>query len=273
MLALCKYYTSNVRLVAGLDMFASNPGFRFYCLKGSIVNAKGTYKVLTSNATIMVSCISPQTQRNLVAVLTSDYAYSEYNGKQIDTSTIETSDPYLLLCNFLKEKYINTKNPFQIEFGGDNKTVVISADEIENNIDLRATVRSMSGDIIVTGEIPLAAVLRECRLLKSFTYNTITPEYERSISIKKNRGEILKDISHYLNKTIVLVSYIQDGNLLEQYIGSTGSLEVTTRDNFTKVYRKIVPSKLKNADAFCIYLVAATVDSIAREQGRLLKKS
>ena len=273
MLAVCRYYTSNVRLVSGISVFMDKPGFRMFNISGTVLNNKGVLRVLTPVATIMVSCISPDTKRNLLAILTTDQRYREFDGKRIDTDIIVSDDINLSLCTLLKEKFSRTKNPFEIEFSGDGRSMTVTADEIEGSVQLRTTIHSVSGDLIIVGEHSLSTALCDCYTLRSFSYSSISPEFEKEVKVRKSRGEILREVSRYLSKTIVMAGFIPGGVVIEQYISSTAVLEVLTREDYSKVYKRISPVTLRNVAPFCLYLISASVDEIAREQGRCLKKS
>lgn len=272
--ALCKYYSSNVRLVAGMNNFISETNFNFYCLNGSVVNNKGNMRVTTEYATVLVNFISSESKRNLIAVLTSDPAYEKYNGGKIDTDIIKPSDTKLVLCHLLREKFVHTGNYFRVEFSADGKILAVSPEySKEGEFQYRLVVKTPTGDILLRGEESLIKMLGSCKALRGFTHSTSSPELEKDISVRKNRGEILREIAHYLNRTVVLVSFIRDGKLLEQYVSTQGILEIMTRKDYTKVYKRIPSASLRYTNPFCIYLTSSSVDEIAKEQGRLLKKN
>lgn len=272
MLSICKYYSNNTRLLAGMKVFSEKQGFSFYVLSGSMLNNKGSWKITTPVVTVMVTCFSDATKQNLVGILTTDSRYKEYDSKKIDTNDIEHSDINMLLCENLRDKYQRTRNPFHIEFGCKNSTVTVTVEEINGVCDFRSTIHSVSGEFIVTGSNALARILKKYSSLRSFCYNSVTEDFDKTVSIRRNRGEILKEISKYLNRTLIFVSSLNDGQMIEQYISNTGVLEVITRADYSKAYRRVSAVSMKKTEPFCLCFSTATIESIAKEQGRLLRK-
>ena len=84
MKVLCKYYTNNMRLAAGVASFSEEPGFRFFCIEGSLVKVKSVFKILTGSVTVLVSCISSQRKKSLIVVLTSNPEYEKYDKQVVE---------------------------------------------------------------------------------------------------------------------------------------------------------------------------------------------
>ena len=273
MKVVCQYYSNNVRLAAGVGALVDEPSFRFFCIDGNIVKNKAQFKVLSKTVTILVSYVSSETKKNLMAVLTSDPAYREKSGTYIDGDNLSRSNIYYTLATYLKGKYETSNNSFCLELGGENEVVTISAADGDNaHTVFVCNIRGVAGEVLVCGEDAIKKVLSECTDLRGFDYTIKTPECIRSVSVKKSRGEILREIARFLGRTLVLASFSEDGRMLEQYISSNGILEVCTKSDGTKSYKKISPIVLRSSAPFCVYLTTATVDDIAREQGRSLSR-
>lgn len=273
MKVLCKYYNNSARLAAGISAFSAEPSFRFFCLDGSVVKNKGQFKVATDKVTVFVSCISQKTKKNLMVLLSNDAAYKEHDGQPYELDLQAVGSINFTLCQLLLEKHAITSNPFEIDFAGNGEVATISPTKEEGKKPvLSCCLKGVGGEAITTGNEVIKAILAYRTDIKRFSYTTASEEVEKSVSVRKSRGEMLREISHYLNKTVVLVSFTGDNRLLEQYVSATSVLEVYTKQDGTRFYKKISPIVLKNTSPFCLYLTVASVDDIMREQGRSLKK-
>lgn len=272
MLLPCRFYTANARLFAGVLAFSREPGFWCCCLKGSMVVNKGVYKATTPSVTVLVNCLSLGDKKPVMAVLTTDPEYQKYDGGKIETDTIPTPSMYMSLCTLLKEKYSNTLNPFVLSFTCDGSTADVSADIIGDSICLKATLKIPTGEAILTGDSAISSYLRDARGIKSFQYTAINPAVEKEVTVRKCYGEILREIAHYLNRTLVLISQTQRHLIVEQYISAVGCAEVTTREDGVKVYKKVSASTLQDCNVLGVYTANSTVDEILREYGKALKK-
>lgn len=271
MKASCVYFTNNARLADGIVAFCKEPGFRFLCLEGTITKNKEQFTVVTNTVTVLVTFISTKNQKTMNAILTSDPRYKSLSKKIVDIEEFAHSKIHYSLCCLLAEKFKNTNNPYTIEFIGNGETVTITPAPVDVKSDFNCTLRGTSGEAMVTGTNAIKQVLASCTDVKCFEYTTITPDVEKAVSVRKSRGEIYREIAHYLNKTIALTA-ICDGQILEQYISATAVLEVYTKQDGTRYYKRISPIVMRNTQPFCIYLTTASVEDIAREQGRNLKR-
>lgn len=273
MKVLCQYYSNNVRLAAGVSALIDEPSFRFFCVDGIVTRNKTQFKVLSDTVTVLVSYVSRETKKNLVAMLTSNPAYRDKSGKFIDGDEMIKGNIYFALASYLKAKYANSNNSFCLELGGENEVVSVSAAENDTGQTVFAcTIRGVAGEVLICGEESVKQVLSQCNEMRAFEYTTRTQDCVKSVSVKKSRGEIFREISRYLGRTLVVASFADDGRMLEQYINANGILEVSTKPDGTKVYKKITPTMLSSVSPFCVYLTTATVDDIIREQGRSLSR-
>lgn len=277
MKVFCKYYSNNFRLAAGITGFSDSPSFRFFCLEGTIVRNKSQFTVITECVTVLVSCISRERKKNLMVVLTSNPKYRGYDGNPIETDDIETSSIYFPLALLLREKYMLSHNPFTLEFSSSDGRVFLSmlgenGDTSEHG-SLSCRISGTAGEVILMGDEATQPVLDKCKEMKAFEFTCVTPDVEKTISVKRSRGEILREIAHYLSKTLVLVSFLSEGQLLEQYISPTTILQCQTKTDGSRFFKKISPSVLKASQPFCVYATSTTIEDICREQGKNLKRN
>lgn len=277
MVTLCRYYTNNLRLAAGISSFSEEGRFRFFCMDGSITKVKSQFKVTTPTVTVYVTCVSRETNKTLAVVLTSNKKYKNFDNKPINLSDIETSEIHFTLCHLLAEKCSMSGNPFTLEFAGDGEVLQVSGvpvkkltgDKKNYEVSLQCNMRGPTGEVLLTGDEILRDLLNRPLSTKCFEYSLITQEYEKNIAVRKSRGEILREISHYLGRTVVLVSSDANGQIVEQYISPTSVLEVYTNVEGATFCKKISPVILKKTKPFCIYLTSASTVNIAKEQSRV----
>lgn len=271
---ICNYYTNNARLANEIAEYIHEPGFRLYCLQGSVIVDRNKVKIVSKCATALISFI-PEGSRNVtVILLTSDYKHVEFAGREVEVSQFYTKETYYTLCTFLMSKYCTTSNVFTIEFGHPQGTAVISPIKDNGNKDalMSCTILSQVGNILVSNEEAIKAILEESSGPKAFSFTSTSTDLEKTVSVKKSYGEIYREVAKYLNKTVVLVSSTEKFGLLEQYISSIGFLECTTNSKGQRVYKKVPASSLIKTCPMCIQLISTTIDEVAREQGRLLRR-
>lgn len=266
---LCKYYSNQARLANSVLYMSAQPSFRYFCVSGMLVKNKKEFQVLTPTVTLVLACVLPNTGKNSMMLLTSDPTLREQDGKVVDTATIDHDPIFYNLCVLLQEKYKNNHSAVTIEFKGEHMSVVVSISEVDDGA-LQCTVRGADGSIVVHGQRNIRDMLRQCHLFHSFRYMTETAECQREVTVRKSRAEILKEVSRYLNRTLVIVSFQQDGSMLEQYISVSGMLEVITREDGARSYRKATGSRLRDANSFCLYQSTSRIEDIMREQGSAL---
>lgn len=277
---LCKYYSNQARLANSVEYLSNQPSFRFFCVSGMIVKNKKTFDVVTDTVTLVVACVLPGTGKNSMMLLTSDPALRDKDGEPVDMLKIEYDPIYYNLCVLLQEKFKASNNPVTIEFRGDKHVTAVTISE-ETKGELQCNVRGSEGDMVVNGVANIRATLGHCISLHSLKYAVSTPESQRIVTVScaaprrkedplRGRTDLLREIAKYLNRTLVLVAFTPEGDMLEQYVGSNALLEVVTKQDGTKIYKKVTSAKLRNADSFCVYQTVSTVNDILLEQGKAL---
>lgn len=269
MILPCKYYSNQARLANSLRFLSDQPSFRFFCVRGLITRTRKEFKVLTDSVTVVVSCVMQETGKASMMLITSDDKLANRNGQDVNTEDIEKDGVYYNLCMLLQEKYKASGNPVIITLTHSEGTITITISE-ETEGQLRCVLATESGELALEGEDILKQFLRDCSGIRSFQYTTNTEEFKRNVAISRGHTEILKEIARYLNRTVVFVSFLSNGEMVEQYVGSSSALEVITRANGTRIYKKIAGTKIRELSPFCVYQSTARVDDILREQGRAL---
>lgn len=268
----CKYYNNQARLANALQYLSDLPSFRFFCINGLVTRSKKEFKVLSDSVTVAVACVLPETGKANMVLVTSDSTLESKNGQVVDTDTLRKDGLYYNLCMLLREKFAASGNRVSIQLTSGEDLLTLKVGE-ETEGELECLVHKKDGEVAVCGDFAIKSVLDSCDGINSFSYVTNTPEFHREVSVSEGRGEILKEISRYLNRTLVFVSFTSADELLEQYIGQTSALEIITRSNGSKVYKRVLGSKLRDTEPFCVYQSTMRVEDVAREQGRILQNS
>lgn len=266
---LCKYYSNSARLVNSMQYMSTQPSFRFFCVSGMVIKNKRNFKILTDKVTLVVACVMPGTGKNSMMVLTTDTALKESDNTYLDMSTLEYDPIFYNLCLLLQEKHKASKNPVTVEFSGKQMVVVVSINGTTEG-ELQCCVHGPSGDLVIHGSQNVRDMLSQCSSISSFRYAIETPESHREIAVKRGRTELFKEIARYLNRTLVLVAFLPNGDMLEQYISSSSLLEIVVKGNGMRIYKRVTGDKLQAVDAFCVYQSTAEIEDIIKEQGEAL---
>lgn len=272
MILQCRYYSNQARLANSLQFLSDQPSFRFFCVNGLVTRTRKEFKVISDTVTVVASCVMPETGKASMMLITSDPVLASKDGQEVDTETVRQDGVNYNLCQLLKEKHAIAFNPMCIVFDSDGGDVIVSIGG-EEDTELTCMVKTSEGEIGISGDDLLRSVLHDCTVIQSFTYTTATADFKRNVSISEGSTEILKEIARYLNRTLVFVSFMPGNELLEQYVSSVAALEVITRSNGVRVYKKVAGSKLRPASPFCVYQSTARIDDIMREQGRALDQA
>lgn len=265
----CKYFANPVRLANGIEVFAKELDFRFYCIDGSILRDKNRFKLVTSTVSVCVAYISEKTHKDLMVLLTNDMKYKSYDNKTIDTEIITSDGIFNLLFKFLCDKYKVTKNIFLIEFKTEDALISLSIDSDTNPI---CCVKGANGNVQVTGEQAIKETLFNCKSICRFEYNIDSPDLNKNVKVSRSLGEIYREIAHYLHKTLILVSFLDDGRMIEQYISSNGMLEIYSKPDGTHFYKRVSANQVYSSLPSCIALTTSSVEDVLKEQKQFLRK-
>lgn len=269
MILPCKFYSNQARLSNALRFLSDQPSFRFFCVNGLITRTRKEFRVLTDSVTVVVSCVMPGTGKASTMLVTSDTSLSNMDGKDVDTDTIPQDNVYYNLCALLQEKYSVSNNDVSVTFTHPDGIVTVSINEGTEG-SIRCIMQATEGELVAEGDDVIRQFLGQVTGIASFSYNTTTDDFRRKVSISDGYTEIMKEISRYLNRTLVFVAFLAGNEMMEQYVGFSSALEIITRANGVRVYKKVAGSKLRELKPFCVYQSTARVDDIIREQGRAL---
>lgn len=265
MYVLCKYYTSPTRLIAGMKNFSTLKNFHFHALDGILVWNKGTFKISSPKVTALMMGKSPSTGKTMMAVVTNDAAYAEHDGKPVALDLFHCEVPLFSLCNMLREKYSTTDNYFELHLQGEGKVVKLSMDEDMPGM-FKCIVCTSSGDCIVTGDDNLRKVLSDCAVITSFHYRATGPDVEKEVIIRRGYGEILKEISRYLNRTLILTSLSEDDVLSDVCASPHSIMEISYSGDGEVTGRRLAPCDVKYSKVLCISFTTQGIEDLSRSR-------
>lgn len=168
---------------------------------------------------------------------------------------------YHQLTALLKAKYDMSKNPFSLECASDGCTLLISAG-VENE-ELGYTVKSPTGDAFVPASNPISDLTAGCKSIRSFSFKMTNETCEKDISVRRGQVEILREIAHYLNRTLVFCQ-LDAGGTVRRMMCLSSSACCEQREGRGKVVRffKVPFNRLNPAMANTIYAIDTTVESL-----------
>lgn len=273
--AFCLYYPGNVRLVAGVRYFSEQPAFRVFCIDGAIQQSRGNIKVNSATATLIVSCVMDKNGCVQFYLMSSDPKYKDSHNKIIDVDVPGVGNAFVTLLSFLRERYEHTGNTFQLTFSGDKGTVLVETVKDDNNeCILSATITGTDGEVMTLDPKIIKQTVASCSAIKSFCYDTVMADCEKSVSVRRGYSEIYREISRYLNKTLCLVSLDKTGtSLVEQYISISSAVEMTTKKDGKRHYRRLQFPFPAGDSPFGAYLVSNSVEDIIREHNNSTRRN
>lgn len=117
---------------------------------------------------------------------------------------------YQQLVQMCKAKFAVSKNQFVMECASDGCTLSISSNTDES---ISYVVKSPVGDAFMSDDSSTADLIAGCKSIKSFSFRMVTEQCEKDVCVKRGQVEIFREISHYLNRTLVLTSLADDSTI------------------------------------------------------------
>lgn len=154
-------------------------------------------------------------------LFTNNTLYKAFNKKIIEYTPSNVESMYSQISKLLLAKYENSKNAFIFECNGEGVTVSLSIEEGESVY----TLKTPSGNIIVDGSEKSKDLFNKCESMKLFSSFVITEDSDREVTVRRGQIEILRQISSYLNKMLVVYLHGQSGVEKEYYVLPAGCYE------------------------------------------------
>lgn len=273
-------YDNKVRLACAMDKLKSEAnGFRFICVQGNFKIAHGHFVAVGDTIIAVVTMVTAAKETDMAILYYGDCSELDGN-KEVALEDL----PKVNICQYLAEqvmfKYENTKNPFSLLLTfKDGKEAVLSAGygEEDSAVQIQVMSKDTSGKVeYVTSNTGLIAdQLSQAINIIEFRYTVKAGDSgSKSVSVKRSRIELYREIARYLNRTVALVSYLEQQSMLTiQYISATECLELSMHAFGMQVYRRKPLVRLSSTlEPRWVFLSSAAVNEIARGQGKVLAK-
>lgn len=273
-------YDNKVRLACAMDKLKNEAnGFRFICVQGNFKIAHGHFVAVGETIIAVVTMVTAAKETDMAILYYGDCA--ELQGKK----EVALSDlPKVNICGHLAEqvatKYENTRNPFSMLLTlKDGREIMLSAGygEDDGGVQIQIMSKDVKGKVeCVTSNVSLIKEqLAQAADIVEFRYTVKAGDSgSKSVSVKRSRIELYREIARYLNRTVALVSYMEHQSMLViQYISATECLELSMHAFGMQVYKRKPLVRLSSTlEPRWVFLSSAAVSEIARGQGKVLAK-
>lgn len=261
MKALCKHYSGNTRLLAGMKSVQSDPKCMVFCIEGVVHQARNTMKINSSFATFLALPESGNT-----TLYTSNPAYLGKGDKTVEIELPGAGGVYQTLATLLRERYKTTGSYFELTLAGKKANVVLAPAKGEDGeAILTATVQGVSGEVLVLSEDAMASVVTNSRSIKSFEYEVSNQYFDKRVSVRRGYSEIMREVARYINKTLCFVGFNEADAVVEQYVSISAAGEIVMPPNSQWYYRKLTYPVVLLKDPFSLRVVSNTVDEILND--------
>ena len=172
----------------------------------------------------------------------------------------EADSAYLQLVQLCVDKFNNSKNPFEFEFKTDNGSLIVHKSQGDN---ILYTLRTSQGVLSYVDTFVPRSIFSGCTGIVGFKYTVVTDSAEKEVLVRKGQIEIMREIAHYVNKTLVFYTWNDTGILREYAIAANGCCEMIKADG-KRVLRKVQPTKIKLAQEASVFALDTSMDSIMK---------
>ena len=205
MKALCQYTSNPVRLGHILKQACSAPLAKVHPVQGSLIRDPDGVKVVGDVVELLV--FAPV--HNIPILVTNNNALASLDKQLVEYDhNLRQASFYAQLLQLCEDKHKTSGNPFTIDFSVPGCTVEVSG--VEKGTELEYTLRAPRGDLLATPDQMPHELIATCEKIKSFSYKTSTPACDRSVTVSKGQLEIMREISHYCGKSLIITK--TDGN-------------------------------------------------------------
>lgn len=295
-----KGYNNPVKMACALELLSKQEAFRYICISGSIISKNSQFTCTGKKVISLVTYVAEDKSTMMALLYHGDC--TSLKGKDIITlselpNLIEQPNVDEIIIRHIIDKYSHTGNRFKISVGFDNQCCPVLEEVVDNLsgcpvvAEIGATEQEVVSGRTITPVLTMRLIRGSETIYKTSNSDLISEflkfidtiygfEYavhsfdggSKEVTVLNSRTEILREIAKYLNKTIVLVS-LNPNDIVEQYIGASGALEVCMRAQKLRVYSWKPLQKLNPMKIFCVYLTSSSIENVAREQGRAMSKN
>lgn len=226
-------------------------------LTGSFSLMDSGVKCVTENVAVLAV---PKDGITPILVKTANSATVSKAPKEL-SSVLEKRDTlYQQLVRLCKAKFAISKNQFAMECASEGCTLSISSNSDES---ISCVVKSPVGDAFMQEGFAVANILAECKSIKSFSFKMVTEQCEKDVCVRRGQIEIFRELSHYLNRTLVLTSLTSSDEVDRILcVSNAGCCEMRVAKNTRAKFRKVPFTKtVIDSNAFA-FTIDAQIDKI-----------
>ena len=163
---------------------------------------------------------------------------------------------YAQLAMQCLSKYKTSKNPFTFACSAGDYSIELS--NPDQGSEFLVTAKNADGSICMQGEQNIRDLLFTCKEVTNFSCVLSTNTFTNSISVSGLQVEILREISHYLNKALVFVSLENNKVNRVSVVTSVGCAQT----DGSNLIRETPPNKLMIKNTDFVYSVDTSYRSI-----------
>lgn len=258
MRAVCSHYTNTKRACLILDQMLKSYDVAMFPIHGIVVRTGKGFQVVGDTLDLVVFCKGD----SMPFFITTTPSYKEFDKQVIDIDTEARDSFFYQILQMCRYKFLVSGNPFSIDFTLDGCTLTASAKSDDK--DVAYCLHAPAGDGYSTDSLLAEQIKNECRGIKAFSYAVTTNEVEKTISIKRGQIEIFKEISHYVNRGMLMTTLTPKGIVREVCLTSNGCCEHIENKDGQESMTKIPFMKVSIDTRSSISWIDLSIDSLLR---------
>lgn len=278
-------YNNPVRMAKVLNSLKKDTDlFHFVCIEGMVSFNRGELVVKEFPAVVLVSFLAEDKNAKMSLMVCG--ATASLHGKtEIDLRELPKMNIAKYLIKQIIRKASKTKSWRIVAEMDAGYSIIITGswDTAEGiSTDDKACVTKLEiwkdGDKagVTCNEHTIASTLDMVTKITQFSFTMVdnVGKPVKEVTVNNNQVEMYREISRYLNKTIVLVSLDEEnGKIIEQHISATSAVEISIKMERQTYYKHKPLMQLANTEPFCAFLSSASVDDVVSEHGRALSRT
>lgn len=225
--------------------------------RGSLVLNKREASLFGDN----IQCIVTTSKGCTLLTNSPGLATSDRKIVECSIKTPTQSLPIRQLANLCLDKHNRSSHQFNIDVALDGCSVSIKPDK---QAGLLFTFKRPNGELVRSSAWAEADVFDGDATLKSFSSRVKTDAFEKEVVVKMDTIEILREVSKYLGKTLVLFNLDPTGEYTGVGISSSGVCALGRNGRGDCTAFSVPPSKLKIPKGCFLFATDAGVRELTR---------
>lgn len=225
--------------------------------RGSLVLSKGEARLFGEEVRCMVTTSKGAT------LLTNSAEFKEFDRTVQNCSVVEPTPalPIRQLANLCLDKYNRSGHMFALDVSLEGCTATIKPDKKSG---LLFTFKRPNGELVRSNAWATSEVFDGQAALKAFSASVRTDAFEKEVIVKMGAVEIMREVSKYLGKTLVLFNTDPEGEYHGVGISSTGVCNFGKNSKGAPAAFTMAPSKLKVPCNCFLFAIDASVRDLVK---------